>query len=129
SLQCVRGAATIRSAEPSARPARLPVDGSNPAMRCPLVCLVLLLTAPSDAWGQWPLPTEPSSPVHPRRFGLAEQRVESIRGWYVWRKWNPQTWEAEVTKDPPGELYHIRVLPWATTYRHLAYGARPDDLL
>jgi gluconolactonase len=74
-------------------------------------------------------PRDPASAVHPRRFGLADHRVETIRGWYIWKKWDPDTWEAEVTKDPPGEVYHVRVLPWATTYRHLVYGARPDDLL
>jgi hypothetical protein len=55
--------------------------------------------------------------------------VETIRGWYIWKKFEHDIWEAEVTKDPPGEVYRVRVLPWATTYRHLVYGARPDDLL
>jgi hypothetical protein len=91
--------------------------------------LVLAFLVAIPALAQSPLPTDPASPVHPRKFGLADHRVETIRGWYVWKKWNPDTWEAEVTKDPPGEVYHVRVLPWATTYRHLVYGARPDDLL
>jgi predicted acyl esterase len=90
--------------------------------------LVLAFLAATPAPAQL-LPTDPASPVHPRKFGIADHRVETIRGWYVWKKWNPDTWEAEVTKDPPGEVYHVRVLPWATTYRHLVYGARPDDLL
>lgn len=66
--------------------------------------------------------------VHPRKFG-APGMIGKSRGWYVWRKWNPDTWEAEVTRDPPGEVFRVRVLPWATTYRHLAYAARFDDLL
>jgi len=66
--------------------------------------------------------------LHPRRFG-APGMIGKSRGWYVWLKWNPQTWEAEVTTDPPGEILKVRVLPWATTYRHLAYGSRFDELL
>lgn len=94
------------------------------------VSWLCLLALSSGAAGQdWKLPLDPASPVHPRKFGLADHRVESIRGWYLWQRWDPMTWEAEVTKDPPGEVYKVRVLPWATTYRHLVYGARPDDLL
>lgn len=66
--------------------------------------------------------------VHPRKFG-APGMIGKSRGWWVWKKWNPETWEAEVTTDPPGEIVKVRVLPWATTYRHLAYGARFDELL
>lgn len=66
--------------------------------------------------------------VHPRKFG-APGMIGRSRGWWVWKKWNPETWEAEVTPDPPGEVIRVRVLPWATTYRHLAYGARFDQLL
>ncbi|WP_197442598.1 tetratricopeptide repeat protein [Lignipirellula cremea] len=66
--------------------------------------------------------------VHPRRFGSPGQTGKS-RGWFVWQKWNPETWEADVTTDPPGETFHVRVLPWATTYRHLNYGARFDEIL
>ena len=73
-------------------------------------------------------PTELASPVHPRRFGQAEA-VESIRGWYIWKKWNADTWEAEVVKESTGEVYKTRMLPWATTYRYLVYGASPNDLL
>jgi len=74
-------------------------------------------------------PTDEASPVAPRKFGSTEG-IGLTRGWYVWKKWNPETWEAEVTKDPPGsEVYSVRVLPWCTTYRQLAYGGRPDDLL
>jgi gluconolactonase len=73
-------------------------------------------------------PAELASPVHPRRFGQAEP-VESIRGWYIWNKWNPDTWEAEVIKESTGEVYKSHMLPWATTYRYLVYGASPNDLL
>lgn len=66
--------------------------------------------------------------VHPRKFG-APGLIGKSRGWWVWKKWNPQTWEAEVTTDPPGEVLKVKVLPWATTYRHQAYGARFDELL
>jgi len=34
-----------------------------------------------------------------------------------------------VGHEQSGEVFKVRVLPWATTYRHLAYGASPDDLL
>ena len=66
--------------------------------------------------------------VHPRKFG-APGMIGRSRGWWVWKKWNPETWEAEVTPDPPGDVIRVRVLPWATTYRHLAYGARFDQLV
>ena len=66
--------------------------------------------------------------VHPRKFG-APGMIGRSRGWYVWKSWNPLTWEAEVTRDPPGEVFKVRVLPWATTYHHLAYAARFDELL
>jgi len=66
--------------------------------------------------------------VHPRKFG-APGLIGKSRGWFVWKKWNPDTWEAEVTQDPPGEVFKVHVLPWATTYRHLSYAASFDDLL
>jgi sialidase-1 len=66
--------------------------------------------------------------VHPRKFG-APGMIGKSRGWWVWKKWNPDTGEAEVTTDPPGEVLKVHVLPWATTYRHLSYGARFDELL
>jgi len=73
-------------------------------------------------------PEDPESPVHPRKFG-APGGVGITRGWYVWRAWNPQTGLAEVSNEASGDKYTVRVLPWMTTYRHLAYGASPDDLL
>ena len=66
--------------------------------------------------------------VHPRNFG-SPGGIGVTRGWYVWRSWNPQTATAEVSQEKSGETFSVRVLPWMTTYRHLAYGASPDDLL
>ncbi len=78
------------------------------------------------------LPIEPldeASTVTPRKFGVPGG-IGVTRGWYIWRKFDPATWEAEVSKDTPdGETYQVRVLPWVTTYRQLAYGVRPDELL
>jgi len=87
-----------------------------------LLALVLLLQDPA------PRPEDPESSVHPRKFGTPGG-VGVTRGWYVWRSWNPETWQAEVSNEQSGEKYSVRVLPWVTTYRHLAYGAHPDDLL
>ncbi len=73
-------------------------------------------------------PEEPASAVHPRRFGLPSG-LGKTRGWYVWHKWDPKTGQAEVRHEKTGQKYTVRVLPWLTTYRHLVYGAHPDDLL
>lgn len=73
-------------------------------------------------------PEDPESPVHPRKFG-APGGVGVSRGWYVWLAWHPETGLAEVRGEGSGETFTVRVLPWMTTYRHLAYGASPDDLL
>jgi hypothetical protein len=73
-------------------------------------------------------PEDPDSPVHPRKFG-APGGIGVTRGWYVWRAWNPETGLADVTSESSGEPFTVRVLPWMTTYRYLAYGASPDDLL
>lgn len=73
-------------------------------------------------------PEDPESPVHPRKFGQPGG-IGVTRGWYVWRVWNPETGQAEVSNEQSGEKYTVRVLPWMTTYRHLVYGASPDDLL
>jgi len=75
-----------------------------------------------------PPPEDPESSVHPRKFG-APGGIGVTRGWYVWRSWNPETGQAEVSSEGSGEKFTTRVLPWLTTYRHLAYGAHPDDLL
>ncbi len=71
----------------------------------------------------------PQVEVHPRRFGAPGSDVGPTRGWYVWLGFNPDTWEAEVKHETSGETWKTRVLPWATTYRHLNYGARPETLL
>jgi hypothetical protein len=66
--------------------------------------------------------------VHPRKFG-SPGGIGVTRGWYVWHSWNRETGLAEVSNESSGEKYAVRVLPWMTTYRHLVYGAHPDDLL
>lgn len=73
-------------------------------------------------------PEDPESPVHPRKFG-SPGGVGVTRGWYVWRAWNPETGLADVSSEGSAEVFTVRVLPWMTTYRHLVYGASPDDLL
>ena len=73
-------------------------------------------------------PEDPESPVHPRKFG-SPGGVGITRGWYVWRAWNPETGLADVSSEGSAEIFTVRVLPWMTTYRHLVYGASPDDLL
>jgi hypothetical protein len=91
-------------------------------VRSALLGLLLVCQAPA------PRPEDPESPVHPRKFG-SPGGVGVTRGWYLWRSWNPETWQAEVTNEQESETYQVRVLPWVTTYRHLVYGAHPDDLL
>jgi hypothetical protein len=66
--------------------------------------------------------------VHPRKFG-SPGGIGVTRGWYFWHSWNPETGLAEVSNESNGEKFTVRVLPWMTTYRHLVYGAHPDDLL
>jgi hypothetical protein len=72
-------------------------------------------------------PEDPASAVYPRKFGLPGG-IGQTRGWYVWRKFDTKTWQAEVSHEGTGEKYTVRVLPWLTTYRHLSYGAHPDEL-
>jgi hypothetical protein len=67
--------------------------------------------------------------VHPRRFGAPGTNVGATRGWYIWLKFDPERWEAEVKHETSGETWKVRVPPWATTYRYLNYGARPEVLL
>lgn len=92
--------------------------------------LLLLVgtTAFPEVQDQAPRPEDPESPVHPRKFG-SPGGVGTTRGWYVWHSWNPATWQADVSPERAKEHYTVRVLPWLTTYRHLAYGADPGDLL
>jgi hypothetical protein len=73
-------------------------------------------------------PADPESAVHPRKFG-SPGGVGVTRGWYLWRSWSPETGQAEVSNEQGSETWKVRVLPWVTTYRHLVYGAHPDDLL
>lgn len=73
-------------------------------------------------------PDTAASVVYPRNFGVPGG-VGATRGWYFWKSFNPQTMEAIVSRESSGEPIKTRVLPWATTYRHLAYGASPGDLL
>lgn len=87
-----------------------------------------LATAQPPSKGLSLKPDDPASPVHPRRFGVPGG-IGQTRGWYVWRKFDAKTWLAEVSHEGTGAMYTVRVLPWLTTYRHLAYGAHPDDLL
>ena len=73
-------------------------------------------------------PEDPASAVHPRKFGVPGG-IGQTRGWYVWRSFDAKSGFAEVSHEASGEKSTVRVLPWLTTYRHLAYGAHPDDLL
>jgi sugar lactone lactonase YvrE len=73
-------------------------------------------------------PEDAASPVSARRFG-SPGGVGPTRGWYVWQTFDPESWAAEVRHEGTGKTYTVRVLPWATTYRHLTYGAHPDELL
>jgi hypothetical protein len=72
-------------------------------------------------------PDDPASPVHPRRFGMPGE-IGPTRGWYIWRKFDAERGFADVNHEATGEKCTVRVLPWATTYRHLVYGAHPDEL-
>lgn len=82
-----------------------------------LALLSLLQVAPED----------PASPVHPRRFGVPGG-VGVTRGWYLWKGYDPKTGRAEAAHESTGETFGTRVLPWATTYRHLVYGEPVDAL-
>jgi hypothetical protein len=72
--------------------------------------------------------------VNPRQFGPADSKIGTSRGWYIWKSFNPETREVEVMPDDPHgkgnvEVFKAKMLPWATTYRHLTYGAGPEGLL
>ncbi len=66
--------------------------------------------------------------IHPRRFG-ASGSIGVARGWYYWRKFDAATGLAEMQNESSGEIFTTKILPWATTYRHLVYGAHVDELL
>jgi hypothetical protein len=74
-----------------------------------------------------PQAEEKPPPPSPKDYA-APGGVGPSRGWFVWHRWDADTWEAEISRDPPGETWKVRVLPWCTTYRFLVYGARPDEL-
>lgn len=73
-------------------------------------------------------PDSSASPIHPRKFGVPGG-IGTTRGWYIWKSFDPVTMIATVTRDSSDEIIKTKVLPWATTYRNLAYGASPSDLL
>lgn len=72
--------------------------------------------------------------VNPRQFGPADSKIGTSRGWYILKSFDPETREAEIIPDRPQEtgtpeVFRARMLPWATTYRHLTYGAGSEGLL
>lgn len=72
--------------------------------------------------------------VNPRQFGPSDSKIGTSRGWYIWRSYDPITREVEVSPDRPDaggqtEVFKATMLPWATTYRYLTYGAGPEGLL
>ena len=73
-------------------------------------------------------PEGAASIIHPRKFGVPGG-IGTTRGWYIWKSFDPETMTATVTREYSDEIIKTRVLPWATTYRYLAYGASPADLL
>ncbi len=92
-------------------------------------CFLFLIGLPSARSQDLSLrPDDPASAVHPRKFGVPGG-IGQTRGWYVWRSYDVKTGMAGVSHEATGEKFTVRVLPWLTTYRHLAYGAKPDDLL
>ena len=73
-------------------------------------------------------PHEGAHPLHARRFGVPGN-IGISRGWYVWRKFDRTTWTGEFEHEGNGEIFTAKILPWATTYRHLTYGAHVDEPL
>ena len=73
-------------------------------------------------------PHEGAHPLHARRFGVPGS-IGISRGWYVWRKFDRATWTGEFEHEGNGEIFTAKILPWATTYRHLTYGAHVDEPL
>jgi gluconolactonase len=73
-------------------------------------------------------PHEGAHPLHARRFGVPGN-IGISRGWYVWRKFDRATWTGEFEHEGNGEIFTAKILPWATTYRHLTYGAHVDEPL
>lgn len=75
-----------------------------------------------------PQPHEGAHPLHARRFGVPGN-IGVSRGWYIWRKFDRATWTGEFEHEGNGEIFTAKILPWATTYRHLTYGAHVDEPL
>ena len=73
-------------------------------------------------------PHEGAHPLHARRFGVPGN-IGISRGWYIWRKFDRATWTGEFEHEGNGEIFTAKILPWATTYRHLVYGAHVDEPL
>lgn len=73
-------------------------------------------------------PEGAASIIHPRKFGVPGG-IGTTRGWYIWKSFDPETMIANVTRESSDEIIKTKVLPWATTYRYLVYGASPADLL
>lgn len=73
-------------------------------------------------------PFEGAHPLHPRRFGVPGN-IGASRGWYIWRKFDPATWTAELQHESDGQIFTSKVIPWVTCYRHLVYDAHVDELL
>lgn len=97
-------------------------------MRAALLAALLAGCAQSTVPSATPALANPAHPVHPRQFD-APGSVGVTRGWYVWHSFDPETWRAEVSSEPSGKRFTTRVLPWVTSYRHLAYPGHPDELL
>ena len=94
----------------------------------PLALVLLALSAVEGLAALQSVPPEdPASPVHPRKFGSPGGIGES-RGWYLWQSFDAGKWTAEVRREEGGEPFTVRVLPWLTSYRHLAYPGYPDEL-
>ena len=74
------------------------------------------------------LPHEGAHPLHARHFGVPGN-IGISRGWYIWRKFDRATWTGEFEHEGNGEIFTAKILPWATTYRHLTYGAHVDEPL
>ena len=71
----------------------------------PVICALVLLTmARGDAPVKPPAARDYASPGG----------VGPSRGWYVWKKFDPDTWQVEVTRDPPGET---TVDSWSGRFR------------
>jgi hypothetical protein len=78
------------------------------------VILALLLLAQPDA-------------LHPAKFG-SPGGIGETRGWYYWLSYDPAAGTAEVENESGGERTVVRVLPWLTSYRELAYPGFVDEL-